>query len=116
VNKATLLGDVTRVLEHFAENVGSALSALNHRLQKTQDNDERLPWLMVRPPDELDRRVFEAIEKHGSATSAVILKDLSDQPPPLRTLQRRLQKLARDGLLEKHGGRKDAFYRVATRA
>jgi phage repressor protein C with HTH and peptisase S24 domain len=34
---------------------------------------------------------------------------------PLRTLQRRLQKLVHDGLLVKHGGRKDAFYRVAER-
>ncbi len=34
---------------------------------------------------------------------------------PLRTLQRRMQKLARRGLLEKHGTRKDAFYRLPLR-
>jgi hypothetical protein len=43
---------------------------------------------MVRPPDELDRQVFDIIEKLGSARSQDILKELTD-PPPLRTLQRR---------------------------
>ena len=71
--------------------------------------------MMLRPPDEMDRLIFEAVEKHGSATSPTVLAALPEPRPPLRTLQRRLQKLVHDGLLVKHGARKDAFYRVAER-
>jgi hypothetical protein len=67
---------------------------------------------MVRPPDELDRQVFEIIERLGSARTRDIL-DAIDDPPPLRTLQRRLQRLCRDGLIRKNGARKYAYYRLA---
>lgn len=113
--KAVLSGDITGVLEHFASYVGLALGECAKRLRRRQDAEDRLPWLMVRPPDEVDRAIFEAVEKHGSATSPTILGVLPEPRPPLRTLQRRLQNLVRDGLLVKHGGRKDAFYRVAER-
>ena len=43
------------------------------------------------------------------------LEALPDPKPPLRTLQRRLQKLVHEGLLLKHGTRKDAFYQVGER-
>lgn len=113
--KAQVSGDVTGVLEHFAHYVGLALAECAARLRRHQDTEDRLPWMMVRPPDEMDRLIFEAVEKHGSATSPTVLAALPEPRPPLRTLQRRLQKLVRDGLLAKHGGRKDAFYRVAER-
>lgn len=113
--KALVSGDVTGVLEHFTYHVGLALAESAARLRRHQDTEDRLPWLMVRPPDEMDRLIFEAVEKHGSATSPTILVALAEPRPPLRTLQRRLQKLVHDGLLVKHGGRKDAFYRVAER-
>lgn len=35
------------------------------------------------------------------------------EPPPLRTLQRRLQRLAKEGLIAKEGSRKFACYRLA---
>jgi hypothetical protein len=113
--KAQASGDITGVLEHFASYVGLALAECGARLRRHQDTEDRLPWMMLRPPDEMDRLIFEAVEKHGSATSPTVLAALPEQRPPLRTLQRRLQKLVYDGLLVKHGGRKDAFYRVAER-
>ena len=112
---ARLQGDLTPVLEHFAHHVALALSGLWQRLERHQDQEDRLPWLMQRPPDEVDRLIFEAVEKRGSATSTVILSDLPAPRPPLRTLQRRLKRLAHEGLLAKLGNRKDAFYRVSER-
>ena len=105
-------GDLAGLFEHFASKLGTALVKLHERLQAVQDREERLPWLMVRPPDELDRQIFEAIDRLGSARTRDLLESLSD-PPPMRTLQRRLQQLCRDGLVVKHGARKFAFYRVA---
>jgi hypothetical protein len=113
--KAVFSGDLTGVLEHFLHHVSLALADCAAHLQRHQDNDDRLPWMMLRPPDEMDRLIFEAVEKHGSATSPTVLAVLPEPRPPLRTLQRRLHKLVHGGLLVKHGGRKDAFYRVAER-
>lgn len=105
-------GELTGYFEHFSFDLGRALAAHNEKLMTFQDSEDRLPWLMVRPPDELDRQVFEIIERRGSARAQEILAGISD-PPPLRTLQRRLQRLCKDGLLTKHGARKFAFYRLA---
>jgi hypothetical protein len=113
--KAQVSGDVTSVLEHFSHYVGLALAACEARLRRHQDTEDRLPWMMLRPPDEMDRLIFEAVGKHGSATSPTVLAALPEPRPPLRTLQRRLQKLVCDRVLVKHGSRKDAFYRVAER-
>ena len=115
VRKADDDGDLTEVIEHFAHHVGLALSDLRQQLERYHDKEDRLPWLMVRPPDELDRRIFEAVERSGSLTSPGILAALPEPRPPLRTLQRRLQRLVHDGLLVKHGARKDAYYRIAER-
>jgi len=113
--KAVVSGDLTGVLDHFPHYVSLALAHCAAALQRHQDTEDRLPWMMLRPPDEMDRLIFEAVEKHGSATSPTVLAALPEPRPPLRTLQRRLQKLVHDGLLVKHGGRKDAFYRITER-
>jgi hypothetical protein len=108
--------DMTPVLEHFAHHVGLALSGLCSRLGDKQEVEQSLPWLMHRPPDESDRLIFEAVERRGSTTSAAIRDDLPVPRLPLRTLQRRLKRLVHEGLLEKVGSRKDAFYRLSERA
>ena len=110
--KAYETGDLTDYFEIFAGNLARALNHLAQSLLNFQDNEDRLPWLMVRPPDELDRHIFDIIERFGSAKAQDILKELKD-PPPIRTLQRRLQQLCKDGLIAKHGSRKFAFYRLA---
>ena len=115
VAPADLEGDLTSLFEHFAMELARSLGELHRKLESFQDREARLPWLVVRPPDELDRQIFEIIERVGAARSSQISGGLHD-PPPLRTLQRRLQRLCRDGLLAKHGGRRDAFYRIADRA
>jgi len=115
VKTADWTGDATTAIEHFAFHAALALSDLRLRLKRYHDKEDRLPWLMVRPPDELDRRIFEAVEHGGSLTSPGILSALPEPRPPLRTLQRRLQRLVHDGLLNKHGARKDAHYRIAER-
>lgn len=105
-------GRLTSFFEHYTYDLARALSHLDTRLGNYQDQEDRLPWLMVRPPDELDRQIFEVIEKFGKAHSQDILAALTD-PPPLRTLQRRLQRLAKEGLVAKYGSRKFAYYRLA---
>jgi hypothetical protein len=105
-------GRLTSFFEHYTFEIARALTHLDTRLGDYQDQEDRLPWLMVRPPDELDRQIFEVIEKFGKARSQDILAALTD-PPPLRTLQRRLQRLAKEGLVAKYGSRKFAYYRLA---
>lgn len=108
-------GDLTRYFEHFTLDIARVLVEHHKRLEAFQDREDRLPWLMVRPPDELDRQVFDIIERFGSARTQDIIGELSD-PPPLRTLQRRLQRLCKDGLVIKNGARKYAYYRLVERA
>lgn len=107
-------GELTDYFEHFAFDLARTLVQHQQRLESFQDREDRLPWLMVRPPDELDRQLFDIIERFGSARTQDILGEISD-PPPLRTLQRRLQRLCKDGLLVKHGARKYAYYRLSER-
>lgn len=114
-SSADYRGDLTSYFEHFSFDLARALVEYQRRLEGFQDNEDRLPWLMVRPPDELDRQIFDIIERFGSARTRDILTELSDAPP-LRTLQRRLQRLCRDGLVVKHGARKYAHYRLAERS
>lgn len=104
--------DLTSYFESFTLDLNHALTEHNKTLKALIDSEDGLPWLMVRPPDELDRQIFEIIERQGSARSQEILASIPN-PPPLRTLQRRLQRLCRDGLLAKQGARKFAFYRIA---
>ena len=105
-------GDLTGLFEYFAGELAGALNRHQKELMALQDTEDRLPWLMVRPPDKLDRQVFEIIERFGAARTREIHSALSD-PPPLRTLQRRLKGLCQDGLVVKHGSRKDAYYKLA---
>jgi hypothetical protein len=115
VGRADAEGDLTSFLEHFSMEIARAFGELHRRLESFQDREDRLHWLVVRPPDELDRAIFDAVERMGAARSSQIIEALHE-PPPLRTLQRRLQRLCKGGLLAKHGGRRDAFYQVAERA
>lgn len=111
-SSADFLGDLTRYYDHFTFDLARAISEHHQKLEGFQDSEDRLPWLMVRPPDQLDRQIFEIIERLGSASARDILDGLTD-PPPLRTLQRRLQRFCRDGLIRKNGARKFAYYQLA---
>lgn len=105
-------GNLTDYYNHFTFEIARALSDRFRRLAQVQHDEHRLPWQMTRPPDQLDRQVFELIERLGSPRARDILEALSN-PPPLRTLQRRLQNLCKDGLVVKEGERKFAYYRLA---
>lgn len=114
VSTADSTGNLTGYFEHFTLALAKALGEHHSRLRAVQDNEDRLPWLTVRPPDQLDRQIFDVIERCGSVTGQDLLRQLTD-PPPLRTLQRRLQRLGRDGFVTKHGARKFAYYRLTER-
>jgi len=114
VSSADWSGNLTHLYWEFCRGTARALGELEDPLVRYQDREDRLPWMMVRPPDALDRAIFDIVERLGSARSRDILEHLHD-PPPLRTLQRRLRRLCEHGLLIKHGARKDAFYRIAER-
>jgi hypothetical protein len=88
-----------------------APSDIARDLEGRQGSGQRRPWMSVRPPDQLDRQIFDAVQRLGSATIQQLLGALHD-PPPLRTVQRRLKKLCDKGLLAKHGSRRDAFYTI----
>ena len=107
--------DLTKYFEEFAFALLTVLWELLEQLGRVQNNETHLPWRVVAPPDELDARLYEVIERLGQAGSAAILEALGAAAPPLRTVQRRLQKLAGDGVVSKRGGRRNAVYSVADR-
>lgn len=108
---AQTTGDLTRYFEFFASAVGVGMSDIARDLEGRHESEQRRPWMTVRPPDQLDRQIFDAVQRVGSATIQQLLGAIHD-PPPLRTVQRRLKKLCDKGLLAKHGSRRDAFYRL----
>jgi hypothetical protein len=108
-------GVLTTYFEEFSSALLSVLWERLEQLGRVQNNEAHLPWKVVAPPDELDARLYEVIERLGQAGSAVILEALGAGAPPLRTVQRRLQRLVGDGVLTKRGGRKNAVYAVAGR-
>lgn len=103
--------DLTLYFEEFATAIGKVLFEVYKTLCEVKDDEERLPWLSFRPPDTLDRQIFDVIESLGSAKASQIIEKI-EEPPPLRTLQRRLLKLCKNGLLTKHGSRRDAYYQI----
>ena len=106
-------GDLTKYFERFAWSLSVVLGERLRELGRAQDDEEHLPWKIVTPPDALDARLYETVEKLGQVGSAAILSVLGTEAPPLRTVQRRLQKLVRDAVLRKRGGRKNAIYTLA---
>ncbi len=106
-------GDLTKYFEEFAFALLTVLSELLEQLGRVQNNETHLPWQLVAPPDELDARLYDVVEQLGQVGSAAILEALGAAAPPLRTVQRRLQKLVGDGVLLKRGGRKNATYSLA---
>jgi hypothetical protein len=114
IREATKTGDLTFVLEELLYQLQGRLEHLFGRLQEYSSRERAEPWLTVSPPDDLDRRIFSLVQSMGSARTTQLHQALGPEVP-LRTLQRRMQRLARRGLLEKHGTRKDAFYRLPLR-
>lgn len=111
-SEADYSGDLTGYLEHYVYEIARALVELRKRLEQFQAKDGRSAWMMTRPPDALDRQIFDVIEKLGRVRSQDIIDQLND-PPPLRTLQRRLRRLVQEGLIVKQGSRKFSHYQLA---
>jgi hypothetical protein len=109
-------GDLTKYFEHFSLALEEVLRERLAELGRVWDNEAHLPWKVIEPPDALDARLFETVERLGQAGSAAIVQALGSEVPPLRTIQRRLQKLVGDGILAKRGARKNAVYTLAGRA
>ncbi|MEZ4233306.1 MAG: Lrp/AsnC family transcriptional regulator [Polyangiaceae bacterium] len=93
---AKTTGDLTRYFEFFASAVGDGMSDIARDLEGRQETEQRRPWMTVRPPDQLDRQIFDAVQRLGSATIQQLLGAVHE-PPPLRTVQRRLKKLCDKG-------------------
>ncbi len=108
-------GDLTKYFELFTSALWRVLWERLEALGRARDNEEHLPWRIVAPPDALDARLYEVVERIGQAGSAAIVIGLGKDAPPLRTVQRRLQKLVSDGVLAKRGARKNAVYTLAGR-
>lgn len=105
-------GDLTQYFERFTHALWLVLDERLRQLGRAQADEANLPWELLAPPDALDARIFEVVEQLGHATSTVIRQRMGAKAPPLRTIQRRLQKLVRDGALGKRGARKNASYAV----
>jgi len=59
--------------------------------------------------------MFEVVDRLGAAGSTAIAAGLGNNAPPMRTVQRRLQKMVRERTIVKHGARKTATYSVPGR-
>ena len=108
-------GDLTYLYERFAGHMADALAETGKAMAAHQTTEARVPWLATPPPDVLDRRIFEVIERGGRLRAQDVLVALGADAPPLRTLQRRLQVMVLHGLVEMRGSRKAACYEVAAR-
>jgi hypothetical protein len=108
-------GDLTSYFEEFSWSLSLVLGERLEQLGRVQSNEAFLPWKVVAPSDELDAQLYDVLERLGKAGSAAILKALGSDAPPLRTVQRRLQKLVGDGVFAKRGARKNAVYALADR-
>jgi len=109
-------GDLTGYFESFAWSLALVLDELLEQLGPVQHNEGFLPWRVAAPADELDARLYDVLDRLNQAGSAAIGAALGADAPPLRTLQRRLQKLVAEGVLAKRGARKNAVYVLADRA
>jgi hypothetical protein len=105
--------DLTTYFERFTFALGRALRERLAEIGRIQDLEAHLPWEVIAPPDALDARLYETVERLGQAGSAAIVAALGNEAPPLRTVQRRLQKLVSNGVLRKRGARKNAIYALA---
>lgn len=105
-------GDLTAHLENFTGDFAHAQSDRIRHMSRFASELRHLPQGALSAPDELDHTLFDAVRTLGQPTTREILDTIAS-PPPLRTVQRRLQGLVKRGLLEKIGARKDARYRIA---
>jgi hypothetical protein len=108
-------GDLTSYFEDFSWFLSRVLGERLEQLGRVQSNESFLPWKVAAPADELDARLYDVLDRLGRSGSAAILESLGPNAPPLRTVQRRLQKLVGDGVLVKRGARKNAAYALADR-
>lgn len=112
---AAIEGDLTGFFERFAEELAVLLRTMSDSFGRLRNNEEHLPWEVVSPPDALDAAIVKVLERTSNAGSAAIVQRLGRDAPPLRTLQRRLNRMVRDGLVLKRGARKSATYSVPNR-
>lgn len=102
-------GDATALVTTFAAALRRALADQHQRvLRKVLGHQRQIATL-----DALDREIVGVLETLGPASSRE-LAGAMESPPPLRTLQRRLQNLVGQGLVHKTGSRKGARYLLGT--
>ncbi len=112
VHHSARCGDLTGLFSYFVSEFAQSLQACETALRVRLGEQDQVPWVVLKLPDELDREIFKVIELVGIARCRDLREQLAD-PPPIRTLQRRLQRLTQVGLIVKRGSRKDACYVVA---
>ncbi len=108
-------GDFTTMFEKFVSALDLVLRERVEQLGRITDNGAYLPWQVVAPPDELEARMFDVVQRLGTACSTAIVAALGSDVPPMRTVQRRLQKMVRERTIVKNGARKMATYSVPGR-
>ncbi len=100
-----------RWVRYFVMQLSSALRAAAKEVLELRQHLEREPWLDVAPLSEREQLAYEYVLSECKATSKQVQKALGRRATNLRMVQRDLARLAELGLVEKVGGRKDAYYR-----
>ena len=100
-----------RWVRYFVSQLSAALRGAAREVLELRQHLEREPWLDAAPLSEREQVVYEHVLSARKATSKQVQRALGKRATNLRMVQRDLARLAKVGLIEKVGGRKDAYYR-----
>lgn len=87
-------GDFTTIFETFVSALDLVLRERVEQLGRITDNAAYLPWQVVAPPDELEARMFDVVQRLGTAGSTGIVAALGSDVPPMRTVKNGARKMA----------------------
>ncbi len=104
-------GDRQRWVQYFVSRLSAALRSAANEVLELRQHLEREPWLDAAPLSEREQVVYEHLLSERKATSKQVQRALGKRATNLRMVQRDLARLAKVGLIEKVGARKDAYYR-----
>lgn len=104
-------GGRARWARYFADKLAAALRQAAREVLQLRQHLEREPWLDAAPLTEREQLAYDHLLRARKLTSRQIQTVLGTKASTLRMVQRDLTRLAELGLIEKIGGRKDAYYR-----
>jgi len=104
-------GGRARWVRYFVIQLAAAMRAASSDVLKLRKHIQHEPWLDAAPLSAREELIYQRVLHARKTTSRQLLAALGQKASTLRMVQRDLARLAELGLVEKVGGRKDAYYR-----